>query len=340
MHRSRLFLICLLPVWLLTAVVPARAGTLNRAGPAFSDPDFRVKMPEQWINHPIDRHINTRENGRERADLKVILDQQLYRILGPIIADFAKRNQLDIALSDGTCGHSAGALLKKRADIGAFCCPPRITDRLPGLRYHTLGITAIALLVHPDNPLVGLTTEEARAIFSGEIYRWKQLSRPGTTSLPDTPIVPVTRLHCKPRPGHWRLILDDEDDFSAELREVGAIPDMISVVATSPNAIGHAAYWLAKEHYRAKGRAKPLKVNGATPADIDTLVDGTYPFYKTFSITVWEGPAVENPQARKLVDHLLERIEHLPARYGIASPAALKRAGWIFKDGELVGEPP
>ncbi len=47
---------------------------------------------------------------------------------------------------------------------------PGATDRLPGVRFHTLGIAAIAFLVHPQNPIDNISTEQVRRIFKGEIY--------------------------------------------------------------------------------------------------------------------------------------------------------------------------
>jgi signal transduction histidine kinase len=65
-------------------------------------------------------------------------------------------------------------LSRKAADIGAFCCAPGITDRLPGLRFHTLGIAAVVLLVHPDNPVDNISIGQAREIFMGETIRWSE----------------------------------------------------------------------------------------------------------------------------------------------------------------------
>lgn len=313
------------------AASPGWSGDALAPGPAFSDPSFRVVMPDEWVVRPI---------HRGDVDLQVSMDQQMFRILGPAIHRWARNNKLKIGLRDGTCGHAASALSNKRADIGGFCCPPRNTDRLPGLRFYTLGITAVALLAHPDNPVSALTAQQARELFSGEIRRWSKVISGSAGKRFNKPVLPVARLHCKPRPGHWRLILSHEDQFSSELQEVGAIPDMISVVASNPRAIGHAAYWFAVDHYSPKGKVKALKVDGVSPADVSALARGDYPFYKTFSVTLWEGSPAQNAAAKKLVDYLLREVEKVDASFGVVSPSRLKRAGWRFKGGELVGGPP
>ena len=75
----------------------------------------------------------------------------------------------------GPCGISRGLLFRKTVDIGGFCCPPGRTDRLPGLRFHTLAIAAIALFVHPDNTIEDLTLSQARDLYRGEITDWSRL---------------------------------------------------------------------------------------------------------------------------------------------------------------------
>ncbi|MBF0444746.1 MAG: substrate-binding domain-containing protein [Magnetococcales bacterium] len=285
-------------------------------------------MPDSWIKQSIDRG---------ESDLRVMLDQQMYRVLAPVIRQYANKKGLKISLSDGTCGNSAGTLLKKQADIGGFCCPPRSSDRLPGLRYYTLGITPIAVVIHPDNPVSDVSVEETREIFSGSITRWSQLKQPDGSPGQNKPIQQVARLHCKPRPGHWRLILDNEDQFSVTLKEVGTIPDMLSAAARNIRAIGHVSAWLATNDPKKNVVVKSLKINGISPTDLKALVAGKYPFYKTFSITIWEGDSVENPLAKDLKEFIFSQVEMLDEKYLIASPDKLRKAGWQFRGDELIG---
>ncbi len=302
-------------------------------GKAFSDPSKLVEMPEGWIKKPV---IYKKNN--QGADLVISFNQQIYHTFLPIIQDYAKKHGLNIKISEGTCGNSAGILASKSADLGMYCCPPGPTDRLPGLRFHTLGIIAIALLVHPDNPIESITIKQARDIFQGEVYRWSEVQDAKGYRGSDLPIRQVARLHCKKRPGHWRGLLDNEDIFTPRLQEVGAIPDMISVVSADPRAIGYETLWMAHHLYRQKGRVKALKIDGLAPDELEHLISGKYPLYRVFSITTWEGKNVANPHAQKLVDHLLQKFESLDSKLGIIPASRLRKAGWKFKGNELVGE--
>ncbi len=302
--------------------------------PAFLDPSRQVQMPEDWIQKPV-----IHKKGFQNADLVISFNQQIYHTFLPIIQGYAREHGLNIVVEEGYCGNSAGALASKSIDMGMYCCPPGPTDRLPGLRFHTLGITAIALLVHPDNPIESITIKQARDIFQGEIYRWSEVQDAKGNRGSDLPIRPIARLHCKKRPGHWRLLLDNEDLFTPRLKEVGAIPDMISVVSANPGTIGYETLWMAHHRYKQKGGIKALKIDGRAPNEFNHLISGRYPLYRVFSITTWEGKNVANPHAQKLVDHLLQKFKSLDSKLGIIPASRLRKAGWIFNGSELVGEP-
>ncbi len=300
------------------------------AGEAFSDPSLTTPVPTEWETRPL-RY----EPWAAGADLAVTLDQHLYQALLPAIREFARENNLTIAATEGSCGISAGKLLEKHVDMGGFCCAPGPEDRLPGLAYVTLGIGSIALLVNRANPLENIGLAQARAVFGGRIAAWGELT--GRSQKPPAFIRPVARLHCKRRPGHWRLLLDNEDLFSPRVMEVNSIPDMLAAVSNDSRAIGYEVLWMV-EHQKAREQVKALSLNGVPANDRAALAAGRYPLYRAFNVAVWSGP-LEKPQARALAAHLKTATEALDHRYGIVPAADLRRAGWQFKGEELVGEP-
>lgn len=302
-------------------------------GPAFSDPSKIQKMSEEWRKKPIKY-----DKENQGADIVVSLDQQMYPSLLSIIRRYAKEHNLRIFVNEATCGISAGALERKSIDIGGFCCPPTLTDRLPNVKFHNIGISSLAIFVHPTNPIDNLTLEEARKIFMGEITHWSEIKTTDGKIGPNIPIKVIARLHCKTRPADWRLLLSNEDLFSPTMSEVGAIPDMISLVAQNPGAIGHEVI-LSRILHRDKGEVKFLKINGYSPDDPEALLSGRYPLYRAYHLTTWEGKHLRNPEAEKLVDYLIREAEHLPKDNLTLHASRLRKAGWKFKDNELIGEP-
>ena len=201
-------------------------------GEPFSDFSYIQQMPPGWENQPIKY---APEIGK--ADLVITLDQHLYPAILEMIQEYAVDNGLKVTVSEGTCGITAGKLVRKAVDMGGYCCLPGKTDRLPGLRFHTIGVVPIALFVHPENPIDNITLNQAREIYQGRILRWSDIRDTNGRQGTSLKIQTVGRLHCKIRPGHWRLLLDNEDLFGPRLQEVGTIPDMISLVAAAPGAI-------------------------------------------------------------------------------------------------------
>jgi len=301
--------------------------------PTFSDPTVLSQVPDDWENREF-KHDPADAN----ADLVVALGQQSYPLFHALIHKYADKNNLNIIVKHGTCGITSGRLRKKSADIGAFCCPPAKSDRLPGLEFHSLGISPIALIVHPDNPLKNLSSEQARNIFKGQINRWTQLNSKSTSNFNQI-IKPIARLHCKIRPGHWRGLLKNEDQFSPRLFEVGVIADMISQVANNSSAIGWEVPLMISYH-RKKGDVRMLQIDGHNATDLNYLLSGKYPLYRSYSLTTWKSASKKKYDiSKKLVEYLQQYIEKNHSEISYIPPSQLRRAGWKFRNGELIAKP-
>jgi phosphate transport system substrate-binding protein len=326
----------LLVALLTTTGALAHGAEKTQRGETFTDPSKQFPMPSYWF----DKHIVYEKDAeRADADLSIVMDQDIYYTLLPMIRKFGRDNHLKIFVKEGTCGIAAGMLGKKSVDMGGYCCAPGAEDRLPGVRFHTMGIVAVAFFVNPANPVDNVSSAQLRDIYRGRIYRWSELKTPKGLPGPNLAINAIGRLHCQKRPGHWRQLLDSDEDFSPRLHEVGSIPDMIARVAASRDAIGWEVLTMA-EKYRDKGTVKPLRIDGFLPSDSKALASLKYPFYRTYSLTTWVGKNVENKHADQLVEYMKKEFEKLNAdRYGFVSQRDLRKAGWKFKGDELIGEP-
>jgi len=292
--------------------------------PAFSDPLKYQKVESNWLSKPI-RYADGID-----ADIVISIDQNLYALLEPLVQTYANEHHLKIVVRSGTCGISAGNLSKKKIDIGGYCCPPSVSDRLPGLVWHTLGVLPIMIIVHPSNPVSNLTLQQVRAIFNGELDNWKELYGERNQF-----IHPVARLHCKLRPGHWRLLLDNENEFSSETLEVAAIEDMIRMVRDDPAAIGYEVPTMI-EQYKAAKQVKKVTIDGMSS---DRVVDGRYPFYRVYNLTTWSAKNLKNDEATALVRSLIAQLNTYDLVSEFISAKALKKHGWKFLGDELIGLP-
>jgi hypothetical protein len=329
MHTGSVIRFYILAAFLASAVAFAIPGYCDERGPAFSDPSVVAPIDEEWVKEPVEH-----ASWAKGADVVITLDQHMFPALLPLIDDFERETGLKVYVSLGTCGISSGMLMRKEADIAGLCCPPAEFDRLPEVEFHTLGIGSLALLVHPSSPVKSVTLKEARDLFAGRIYNWSELGGRGG---PKRPVQPVARLHCKTRPGHWRLLIDNEDLFSPRLREVGTIKEMISFVANNEDAIGYESIWML-EQYKGEGMARPLIIDGVLPSDDKAFLERRYPLYRVYSITSWGGKN-RSKDADKLIEYLLKHLDDLDPKCDLIPPARLREAGWKFRGDELVGEP-
>lgn len=299
---------------------------------AFSDPSKLAPVEAAWTS----KSVKYDEKFKD-ADLVVSLGQQTHPLVEKLMAKYAAEHNLKIILLHGTCGINSGRLLRKKVDIGAFCCPPGQNDRFPNMTFHSLGISPIALIVHSTNPISNLTTKKAREIFTGNISRWKNVE--GASPVLNGLIKPVGRLHCKIRPGHWRTLLKNENKFSPSLFEVGVISDMISQVARNANAIGWEVPLMVNV-FKDKGNVKMLNIDGHSPTDLQNVLTGKYPLYRSYSLTTWDNSNSKKKQlANGLVTYLQTHIEKIHASIAFIPPSQLRKAGWKFNGDELIAEP-
>lgn len=301
-------------------------------GPAFYSPELKNEtMPPGWDAKKI-----LYPEKYAKADLVVTLDQHFYPAAKPLIEAYAKSSGLNIVAQEGTCGVSSGMVAKKQVDISSFCCPPAPSDRLPGLVFHTVGIIANVFIVPPDNPITNVTYKEAQQIFSGEMGSWPEISDPTVAGF-RRPINVHTRLHCKLRPGHWRALLDTEDQFAPMIQNASSIPDMLDHVASDPNGIGWVARWLLEQDENDK-RLKMVRIDGVHPDDKDAVAKGRYPTYKLLNLTTWGGPHAKKT-AQQLVHYLMDRLDQLDPKMHIITVDKLRASGWQFQGNEIIGEP-
>lgn len=330
----------LLPFFDINASWAQESSPKTLQGPAFSYSDKSVPKSEAWRKQPI--RYQAKDVGLHIA---MMLDQHIYPAVLPQIQDYAKEKRLKIVVGEGTCGLAEGMLRHKKVDIGGFCCPPSVQDRLPGIEFHTLGISPLIIMAHPDNPIDNLTEDQVRDIFQGKVRHWSQFAtnkdrnHKKASTIKASMIKAITRLHCKLRPGHWRLILDNEELFGPRVEEVSTIMDVISRVTKHRNAIGYEEIHAIMNLNAGNKEVKILKINGADPFDKAALASGRYPFYRVHNITTWTTPHTVNAKAQQLVNYLLTNSHRLATEFHILPASLLPAYGWKFKGHELIGEP-
>lgn len=296
-------------------------------GVMFSPTNELASRSPEWQQQKIQRIDGI------AADLSITLDQHLYEVLKPAIDQFAEEKNLSIYVEKGTCGVSSSSLQDKQVNMAGFCCPPATEDRLPGLKYITLGIGAVAILVNSNNPLDDLPAHSIRQAYRGHVTKWSELA----DGLPDKYIFPITRLHCTRRPAHWKTILPEAEAFHPGTVEADNITNMLNTIADHEYTLGYESLIMIQRE-QVDSKVKPLLVDGIHPGDLEQLAQGHYPFYRVYNLAVWSDHN-QSDAADKLSNYLQNAFQTLDQSTGMVSSQQLKQHGWAFTDRELIGAP-
>lgn len=118
------------------------------------------------------------------------------------------------------------------ADIGMASRNLKDSEQGKGLVEHKIAVDGIAIVVHPNNTLTSLTTEQVQNLFSGVITNWSELGGA------DNPVVVVSREEGSGTRGAFEEILDLEDMVLQTIvsDSTGAVK---ATVAGNENAIGY-----------------------------------------------------------------------------------------------------
>jgi len=193
---------------------------------------------------------------------------------------FGEKSMLGVGCNAGI--KAARQATQSRETFGFICCSLSNEEiEKEQLIVYPLVKEPILILTHKDNPVDNLSSDQVRAIFRGDLASWADVDET------DKPIVVVTRLHCKKRPGHWKTILPDHKEFRQERLNVTSAAAMVQRVGDFRGAIGHTgATWI----FDAKDRIKIIMVDGFRPT-AENLRNGKYPFYRQLSAITNRNPS-------------------------------------------------
>ncbi|MDH5326996.1 MAG: substrate-binding domain-containing protein [Gammaproteobacteria bacterium] len=215
------------------------------------------------------------------------LKPELEKATGRDIILFGENSMLGVGCNAGI--KAAKQNSPTRETFGFVCCPlsPEEISK-NNLKVYPLAYEPILILTNSNNPVKNITKKQVQAVFRGDIINWKQIG--GS----DTPIVVVTRLHCKDRPGHWKTILPDADQFRQERLNVKSAAAMVQRVSDFKSAIGHTgSTW----KFKKSDKIKVLTVDGIAPT-AENLRNGKYPFFRRLSAVTDAKPS---PDVVKLI---------------------------------------
>lgn len=127
----------------------------------------------------------------------------------------------------------------------------------------------ISIVVHPENPINGLSLEQVRGIFSGKIKNWKELGWINRR------IDAITREEGSGTRGSFEELVMKGEEIDDSIMVQDSNGSVKEIVATDPYAIGYISLGLVDK------RVKALVIDGVFPT-VSSIKTGAYKIMRPF----------------------------------------------------------
>ncbi len=188
-----------------------------------------------------------------------------------------------VEVSGGGSGIGVAALINGTCDIAnsSRSLEPEEIEKAKAKHGHEpkeflVGYDALAIYVHPSNPMNEISIEELSEIYKegGKIEKWSQL---GVTSKRGDEIIRISRQNNSGTYHYFReMVVGKKNDFKLGSRDMNGSKDVVELIARTPSAIGYSGLG-----YRTD-KVKVLKVSKKkggpyVEPSIPTTWDKSYP---------------------------------------------------------------
>jgi phosphate transport system substrate-binding protein len=214
------------------------------------------------------------------ASVKVSASEQVIVVKGsttvlpiaqPCAEVFMDQNpDIDISIQGGGSGVGITSLIDGTCDIGNSSRPVKeeevatANEKGVELFANIIAKDAIAVIVHTSNKIDGLTLEQIKAIFTGEISNWSPVGGE------DQVIVVVSRDSASGTFEAFNELVLHKEKLRPDALMQASNAAVVTTVANTPGAIGYVGLGYVTSQVKA------IKVNDIIPSK-ETVNDNSYP---------------------------------------------------------------
>lgn len=206
-------------------------------------------------------------------DAKIVIDGST--TVGPIAKAFAEyymaRNKgVNITVSESGSGNGAKGIINGTCDIGDMSRFMKETEWKAAAEKgvmpvaHVVALDGLPILVHPSNPIKGLTIQQVHDIYCGKITNWNEVGGPNKK------IILISRDTNSGTYETFANLVMKKDKITAGCEYVGSNGAVRQRVQTTPAAIGYAGLGFVDRTVKA------LEIDGIYPSR-GTVSSGVYP---------------------------------------------------------------
>ncbi len=161
---------------------------------------------------------------------------------------------------------------------------------------------AIAIIVHPKNPVRDLSLVKIKDVFTGKVKNWKELGGADGT------VILVTREEGSGTREAFQKLVMGKEEIALEALVQDSNGAIRQVVTGDPNAIGYISLGLVNE------KVKALKISGTEPR-LENIESGRYHLVRPFLFVFNGEPSGE---AKSFLDFVMSpEAQKLLAREGL-----------------------
>jgi len=178
--------------------------------------------------------------------------------------------EVNITVRGGGSGNGIAALIDGATDIAdasRFIKTEEVENAMDNGIHpvpHRVAMDGISVVLHPSNPVDGLSLEDIKKIYTGEIDNWKELGGK------DQEIVVVSRDSSSGTYGVFMDIAVGGEKLAKKALLQSSNGSVASTVAETKGAIGYVGLGYLSDDLKA------VEVNGVKPSNA-TVANGTFP---------------------------------------------------------------
>jgi phosphate transport system substrate-binding protein len=215
---------------------------------------------------------------------------------------------VSVEVSGGGSGIGVAALINGTCDIAnsSRALEPEEVQKAKAHHGHDpkeflVGYDALAIYVHPSNPINEISMEELSEIYreGGKFDKWSQL---GATLPGGEEIIRVSRQNNSGTYHYFReVVVGKKSDFKLGSRDMNGSKDVVELVSRTPNAIGYSGLGYRTAAVKVLKVSKKKGEPGVEPS-IAATWDKSYPIARPMFMYTPGQPA---PHVQKYLDWIL-----------------------------------
>ncbi|MCL2700114.1 MAG: phosphate ABC transporter substrate-binding protein [Phycisphaerae bacterium] len=245
------------------------------------------------------------------AQEKTTLQIEGSTTVGPIVDEFTEAfkkspdfKDVTITVKKTGSGDGIAALIDGRCQIATSSRFMKIEEFEKAVKNgvmpvaHTVAMDGVCVVVHPSNPVKGLTVAQLKDIYTGKTTNWKDLGGA------DRAIVLISRDTSSGTYESFVAFVMGKDKMSDKAEYVNANPQAHSRVATTEGAIGYVGLGFLDKQVKA------LEIGGIMPSR-RTIQSGKYPLSRPLFLFTNGYPDLGTPIHAFCTHYLSEKGERI-----------------------------